>query len=97
MPQKGEGSPDAGRQGQGLGATEIAKALKMGAQVWSTYDALNRRGSKAPPGQASITYGYDLTGRLLSAKASTDASAYQITYDTAGRAARKMSETMRVW
>jgi YD repeat-containing protein len=58
---------------------------RSGAQIWSTYDALSRKVTKAPSGQATITYGYDYTGRLFTAQASTDSSAHQISYDTAGR------------
>lgn len=64
------------------------------AQVVSTYDALNRRLTKAPTAQANITYGYDYTGRLLSAQASTDSAAYQISYDTAGRKTGEYSPTL---
>jgi RHS repeat-associated protein len=56
------------------------------SQIWSTYDALNRRLTKAPTGEASISYGYDYTSHLLAAQASTDSAAYQFSYDTAGRA-----------
>jgi RHS repeat-associated protein len=67
---------------------------RSGAQIASTYDALNRRVTKVPTGQATITYGYDYTGRLLSAKASTDSAAYQISYDTAGRKIGEYSPTL---
>jgi RHS repeat-associated protein len=67
---------------------------RSGAQVRSTFDALNRRITKAPTGEATITYGYDYTGRLISAQASTDSTAYQISYDTAGRKTGESSPTL---
>lgn len=64
----------------------LRRRSNSSAEIWSTYDALNRRISKAPTGQATITYGYDYTGRLLTALADTDGGvAHQISYDTAGR------------
>ena len=70
---------------------ELVFQRRDGSQIWSTYDALNRRLSKAPTGEATISYGYDYTGRLLSALASTDSAAYQYGYDTAGRAVAEYS------
>ena len=64
---------------------ELIFQTRSGAQVRSTYDALKRRISKMPTSEATITYGYDYTGRLLAAQASTDSAAYQVSYDTAGR------------
>jgi len=55
-------------------------------QTWWTYDALNRASTKAPASQATISYAYDRTGRLLAASSSADSSAkVTLGYDTAGR------------
>jgi RHS repeat-associated protein len=64
---------------------ELIFARRDQSQIVSTYDALNRRLTKAPANEATIAYGYDYTSRLLAAQASTDAAAYQLGYDGAGR------------
>lgn len=56
---------------------------RSGQLTWYTFDALNRMDSKAPDGQTKLTYGYDYSGRRLTAN-----GAFNLTfgYDTAGRA-----------
>lgn len=57
--------------------------------VW-TFDALNRPATKAPQSQATVTFGYDLANRVISASTpvvSGDPSTgnFQRQYDSAGR------------
>ena len=69
----------------------VVKQTRALGTIRYTYDKLNRQLTKAPSGQASILYGYDLTGRLIWAKKSTDTKADTFTYDTAGRLAAENS------
>ncbi|MBY3328764.1 RHS repeat-associated core domain-containing protein [Rhizobium laguerreae] len=63
-----------------------------GSQIWNTYDALGRKASKAPTSAATITYGYDYTGRMLTATdASSAGSSLTFGYDTAGRRTSEVS------
>jgi RHS repeat-associated protein len=62
---------------------------RSGAEINSTFDAINRRLTKAPAGQPSIGYGYDYTGRLLRAFGPGDL--YRFIYDTAGRLTREVT------
>jgi RHS repeat-associated protein len=64
--------------------------MRSGNTVVRTFDVLNRVATKAPQSEATVTYVYDLTGRLLSATTpvvSGDPStgAFQRIYDSAGR------------
>jgi RHS repeat-associated protein len=63
---------------------EIVMQRRSGAQIWNTYDNLNRLVLKEPDGQASTTYRYDLSGRQLSASAAGIPS-ITYSYDGAGR------------
>lgn len=63
---------------------------RSGNTIVNTYDLLNRLSTKTPTGQAVVTFGYDLAGRLLSEStpvvAGNPASGnFQFAYDTAGR------------
>jgi RHS repeat-associated protein len=60
---------------------------RSGQSIGFTYDALNRTITKTPQGEAAgtVSYGYDLTGRLLQASDTSSTTPYQIGYDTAGR------------
>jgi RHS repeat-associated protein len=60
---------------------------RSGQTIGYTYDALNRAATKTPQGETGgpVTFGYDLTGRLLQATDSSSANLYLIGYDTAGR------------
>lgn len=63
---------------------------RSAATVTMTYDQLNRIKTKAPSGQPTVTYVYDLSGRQLSASkpvVSGDPSsgAFTNSFDTAGR------------
>jgi RHS repeat-associated protein len=63
---------------------------RSGSTIINTYDVLNRISTKAPASQPTVTYGYDLAGRLESASkpvVSGDPSSgnFQKFYDTAGR------------
>ncbi len=65
---------------------QLVYQRRDGSQIWSTYDAVNRTISKAPTGQATISYGYDYSGRLLNAtNASNAIGSVAYGYDTAGR------------
>jgi len=60
-----------------------------------TYDALNRLATRAVPANAdaaAVTYttGYDLVGRVLRLRQSTDAADVQYEYDRAGRMTREI-------
>lgn len=64
--------------------------VRSGNTVVKTFDALNRCATKAPQGQPTITYVYDLANRLLSATTPVVAGnpstgAHQRQYDSAGR------------
>ena len=57
---------------------------RSGQLIRYTHDALNRVLTKAPAGQAQISYGYDYSGRVLAVNRSDLSFTY--TYDGAGRA-----------
>ena len=59
-------------------ANELAFQRRDGALIRMTYDALNRRLTKAPAGEATITYGYDYTGRPLSVQSSADSAGLSV-------------------
>jgi len=68
----------------------LTGATRSGSAITMTFDALNRLSTKAPAGQGTVTYGYDLANRLLSASKPTVAGdpstgTFQRAYDTAGR------------
>ena len=68
----------------------LTYVTRSGNTIVSTYDVLNRLRTKAPTGQPTVTYGYDLGGRLISFSkpvVSGDPSSgeFQRFYDTAGR------------
>jgi RHS repeat-associated protein len=68
----------------------LTAATRSGSAIIMTYDALNRLSTKAPAGQGTVTYVYDLANRLLSAAKPTVAGdpstgTFQRAYDTAGR------------
>ncbi|HEY6332385.1 MAG TPA: RHS repeat-associated core domain-containing protein, partial [Blastocatellia bacterium] len=66
----------------------LQKTTRSGQTIGYAYDALNRTSTKTPQGEAAgqVSYGYDLSGRLLQASDASSPNAYQIAYDTAGRA-----------
>jgi RHS repeat-associated protein len=78
-------APDYDLSGFDANGNRLVLQTRSTAQIWFTYDALNRVASKAPDGEATIIYGYDYTGRMVATEATTDPAAYQISYDTAGR------------
>lgn len=70
----------------------LAFQRRGGSQIWYTYDALNRRLSKAPTSAATISYGYDYSGRMLAAtNGSSSSSSLTFGYDTAGRQTSEVS------
>ncbi|MEH2500324.1 RHS repeat-associated protein [Bradyrhizobium sp. AZCC 1678] len=71
--------------GYDANSNPVIKQTRSLALIQYTSDALNRRLTKAPAGQATITYGYDKVGRLMTAKKSTETVALSVSYDTAGR------------
>lgn len=78
-------------QAYDAGGNRLVLQRRDGAQIWWSYDALNRASSKAPNSQPTISYAYDRTGRLLSATSSAGSSTtVSYGYDTAGR---NISET----
>ncbi len=66
----------------------LTRTTRSGQTITLTYDALNRVATKTPQGEAAgpVTYGYDLTGRLLQASDQSSNTPYVVGYDTAGRA-----------
>lgn len=68
----------------------LTKLARSGSSVVKTFDSLGRVATKAPSGQPTVSYLYDLAGRLLSSSTpvvSGDPSSglYQYYLDTAGR------------
>lgn len=68
----------------------LTAVTRSGNSITLTYDALNRLSTKAPAGQTTVTYGYDLANRLNSISKPTvggDPSTgnFQRFFDTAGR------------
>jgi YD repeat-containing protein len=66
----------------------VQTTTRSGLTIGYTFDGLNRTLSKTPQGESAgkVTYGYDLSGRLLQASDQSSANPYLIAYDTAGRA-----------
>jgi RHS repeat-associated protein len=66
----------------------LRTTTRSGQTIGFTYDRLNRIATKTPQGEAAgqVTFGYDLTGRLLQVLDLSSAIPYQVGYDTAGRA-----------
>ncbi len=66
----------------------LLKTARSGQTIAFTYDALNRVATKTPQGEVAgqVSYGYDLSGRLLQASDGSSATPYAVGYDTAGRA-----------
>lgn len=81
--------PDGGAENNQYDANGnvLLKTVRSGQNIGFTYDALNRVATKTPVAESAgqVTYGYDLTSRLLQASDASAATAYQIAYDTAGR------------
>jgi RHS repeat-associated protein len=96
-PDNTSAAPDYDLSGFDANGDKLVVQTRSGAQIWFTYDALNRVTSKAPDGEATIAYGYDYTGRILAAESSTDSAAYQIGYDTAGRKTGEFSPILLAW
>ncbi|WFU66676.1 RHS repeat-associated core domain-containing protein [Bradyrhizobium brasilense] len=84
-PDHTAGAPDFDLHGFDANGNEVVFQRRDGSQIWSSFDALNRKLTNAPANQPTITYGYDLTGRLLSAQVNGDRAPTTISYDTAGR------------
>ncbi|MDR3615538.1 MAG: RHS repeat-associated core domain-containing protein [Candidatus Obscuribacterales bacterium] len=68
----------------------LTARTRAGNQIVNTFDVLNRLSTKAPASQPTVTFGYDLAGRLLSATKLTvsgdpSSGAFSKLYDTAGR------------
>jgi RHS repeat-associated protein len=68
----------------------LVSLTRDGKTITSVYDVLNRRTSKTPQGQPTISYTWDLSGRLLTSSkpvVAGDPSSGTFTnyYDTAGR------------
>jgi RHS repeat-associated protein len=75
--------------GYDANGNELKFVTRSGAEINSTFDAINRRLTKAPAGQPTISYGYDYTGRLV--RATTPGNLHRFVYDTAGRQTREVS------
>ena len=43
----------------------LTNRTRSGSTIVSTYDILNRLSTKAPSGEATVTYGYDLVGHPI--------------------------------
>jgi RHS repeat-associated protein len=68
----------------------LTAVTRSGNSITLTYDALNRLSTKAPAGQATVTYGYDLANRLNSISKPTvggdpSTGTFQRFFDTSGR------------
>jgi RHS repeat-associated protein len=68
----------------------LTARTRAGNQIINTFDALNRLSTKAPASEPTVTFGYDLASRLLSATKPTvsgdpSSGAFSRLYDTAGR------------
>jgi RHS repeat-associated protein len=68
----------------------LTAVRRSGNSIVFTYDALNRVSTKAPAGQPTVTYGYDLANRLTSVSkpvvgGDPSSGNFQRFYDTAGR------------
>jgi RHS repeat-associated protein len=68
----------------------LTAVTRSGSSITLTYDALNRLSTKAPAGQATVTYGYDLANRLNSISKPTvggdpSTGTFQRFFDTSGR------------
>ena len=68
----------------------LTYVTRSGASITNTYDPLNRLSTKAPQGQSTVTYLYDLSGRLLSSTTpvvggNPASGQFAFSYDTAGR------------
>ena len=68
----------------------LRRTTRAGEQITSAFDGLNRVTGRAVPGNANASsvdysYGYDLAGRILNLRQSTDPTAATFNYDTAGR------------
>jgi RHS repeat-associated protein len=84
-PDHTNAAPDFDLYAFDANGNELVFQRRDGSQIISTWDALNRRLTKAPSNQPSIGYGYDYTGRMLTALSTIDPVPYQYGYDTAGR------------
>ncbi|UTD26537.1 RHS repeat-associated core domain-containing protein [Bradyrhizobium sp. WD16] len=89
-PDSTASAPDYEIRALDAAGNEVAFQRRDGTVIRNSYDALNRRVSKAPSNQPTITLGYDYSGNLLTAQANGDSAPTTIGYDTAGR---KISET----
>lgn len=63
---------------------------RSGNSIVSTFDALNRLSTKAPTGQPTVTYTFDLAGRLIQASkpvvaGDPSSGALSFSFDSAGR------------
>ena len=57
-------------------SSPLVRRTRSAATVTLTYDTLNRLTSKAPAGQNTVSYAYDLTGRITSVSDAAGAFAY---------------------
>ena len=74
----------------------LTMLTRSGAVITNTFDPLNRLSTKAPQGQATVTYLYDLSGRLLSVttpvvSGNPATGAFSFAYDTVGRLSQEES------
>jgi RHS repeat-associated protein len=70
------------------------RTTRAGQQITQTYDALNRLATRvvpASPTALTYAYGYDLVGRPLRLRQSTDTADATYAYDTAGRMIQETS------
>lgn len=63
---------------------------RSGSSIAMTFDALNRMSTRTPSGQPTVTYSYDLAGRVTSTSkpvvvGDLSTGAFQTFYDSAGR------------
>jgi YD repeat-containing protein len=77
----------------------LSKTVPSGGTIAYTYDALNRAATKTPAGEVAgkISYGYDLTGPMLTATDASSANAYKFACDTAGRQISRTDQNNLNW
>lgn len=77
-------------QSYNANSSPLTFRTRSGDLITMTYDELNRLKTKAPAGQPTVTYVYDLSGRMLSASkpvvaGDPSSGTFTNSFDTAGR------------